>query len=110
MIKYNDGNGNQYIITRESIEYNPVKPKFSSSGIYDGGENVIKQITLHLYNELKSLVKNAIMNKSGHVERRIKMSGAIIFKEGNDEKTCILSPHSEELNEIEIFLKNIIDI
>ncbi len=40
MIDYGDGNGNQYIIEQDSIEYIPVKPKFSSSGIYDGGDHV----------------------------------------------------------------------
>ena len=44
MIDYGDGNGNQYIIEQESIEYNPVKPKFSSSGIYDGGDHVKKKL------------------------------------------------------------------
>ncbi len=43
MIDYGDGNGNQYIIEQDCIEYNPVKPKFSSSGIYDGGDYVRKK-------------------------------------------------------------------
>ena len=43
MIDYGDGNGNQYFIEQESIEYKPVKPKFSSSGIYDGGDYLKKK-------------------------------------------------------------------
>ena len=42
MIDYGDGNGNQYVIDQDSIEFKPIKPKFSSSGIYDGGEHVKK--------------------------------------------------------------------
>lgn len=44
MINYGDRNGNQYIIEQNSIEYNPVKPKFSSSGIYDGGDHMKKKL------------------------------------------------------------------
>jgi len=52
MINYVDGNGNQYIIEQDGIEYNPVKPKFSSSGVYDGGNHVKKKITQHQYSEI----------------------------------------------------------
>ena len=30
MIDYGDGNGNQYIIEQDTIEYIPVKPKYNS--------------------------------------------------------------------------------
>ena len=35
------------------------------------------------------------------------MSGVITIQEGNAVKSCILSPNSEELNEIERILKDI---
>jgi hypothetical protein len=38
----------------------------------------------------------------------MKMSGAITIREGNTEKSCILRLNSEELNEIEKILKDII--
>ena len=43
-----------------------------------------------------------------HIKNRVKMSGIITIQEGNTVKSCILSPNSEELNEIEIILKDII--
>lgn len=108
MINYGDGNGNQYIIEQESIEYNPVKPKFSSSGIYDGGDHVKKRITKPKYNKIASIIKEAIANKASHIKNRVKMSGVITIQEGNTVKSCIISSNSEELNEIEKLLKDII--
>ena len=107
-INYCDGNGNQYIIEQESIEYNPVKPKFSSSGIYDGGDHVKKKITQLQYNKIASIINEAIANEASHIKNRVKMSSTITIQEGNAVKTCIISPNSEELNEIEKKLKDII--
>ena len=108
MINYGDGNGNQYIIEQDSIEYNPVKPKFSSSGIYNGGDHVKKKITQQQYNKIASIFKEAIANKASHIKNRVKLSGVITMQEGKVVKSCILSPISEELNEIEIILKDTI--
>ena len=108
MINYGDQNGNQYIIEQDSIEYNPVKPKFSSSGIYNGGDHVKKKITQQQYNKIASIIKKAIVNEANHIKNRVKMSGAITIQEGNAVKSCILNPNSEELNEIEKILKDVI--
>ena len=80
-INYGDGNGNQYIIEQDSIKYNPVKPKFSSSGIYDGGDHVKKKITQHQYNKIASIFKEAIANEASHIKNRVKMSGVITKSE-----------------------------
>jgi len=108
MINYGDGNGNQYIIEQDSIEYNPIKPKFSSSGIYDGGDHVKKKINQQQYHKIASIIKKAIANKASHIKNRVKMSGLITIQEANAVKSCILSPNSEELNKIEELLKDII--
>ncbi len=108
MINYGDGNGNQYIIEQESIEYNPIKPKFSSSGIYNGGEHVKKAITQHQYDKIESIFKEAIANEASHIKNRVKISGAITIQEGNVEISCILNPNSEVLNKIEKILKDTI--
>ena len=110
MLNYGDGNGNQYIVEQTSIEYNPIKPKFSSSGIYDGGDHVKKKITQQQYDKIASLFKKAIANEASHIKNRVKMSGAITMQEGKLVKSCTLSPNSEELNEIEKILKETIKI
>ena len=108
MIDYGDGNGNQYIIERDCIEYNPIKPKFSSSGIYDGGDHIKKNITQQQYKKIASIFKEAIANEASHIKNRVKMSGVITMQEGKVVKSCIISPNSEELNEIEKILKDTI--
>ena len=108
MINYGDGNGNQYIIKHDSIEFNPVKPKFSSSGIYDGGDRVKKTIIRLQYDKIASIFKKAMANKASHIQNRVKMSGAITIREGDFETSCILSPNSEELNQIEKILMDTI--
>ena len=105
MMNFGDGNGNQYIIEKDSIEYNPIKPKFSSSGVYDGGDHIKKKITQQQYNKIESIFKGALANKTSHIRNRVKMSGAITMQEGKVVKSCILSPNSDELNEIEKVLK-----
>jgi len=108
LINYSDGNGNQYIIKQDSIEYNPLKPKFSSSGIYDGGDHVKKKITQQQYNKITSMFKEAITNQANHIKNRVKLSGVITTQEGKGVKSYILSPNSEELNKIEKVLKDTI--
>jgi len=108
MIDYGDGNGNQYVVEQDSIEYSPVKPKFSSSGIYDGGDYMKKTITQQQYNKMALLFKKAIANEASHIKNRVKLSGIITMQEGKVVKSCILSPNSEELNEIEKLLKDTI--
>jgi len=108
MINYGDKNGNQYIIEQDSVEYNPIKPKFSSSGIYDGGDHIKKKITQQQYDKIESLFKKAIANETSHIKNRVKLSGIITMQEGKVVKSCILSPNSEELNEIEKLLKDTI--
>ncbi|MHA2325504.1 MAG: hypothetical protein ACXACB_08890, partial [Promethearchaeota archaeon] len=85
IFEYADGNNNQYIITSEkkkTIEYIPVKPIHSSSGIYDGGKYVKKEINNLQFEEIMSLLSNAIINKEIHIKDRVKMSGMIIISEG----------------------------
>lgn len=36
--EYIDGNGNQYILKDDILEYIPIQPEYSSSGFYSGGE------------------------------------------------------------------------
>ena len=108
MFDYGDGNGNQFVIEQDCIEYNPIKPKYSSSGIYDGGEHVKKTITQQQYEKVRSIFKMAIENKANHIKNRVKMSGAITIKEGEVVRSFILSPNSEELYEIEKVLREII--
>lgn len=109
--KYHDGSGNTYIIkddVKKTIEFIPVKPLFSSSGVYNGGNYAKKEINKLQYAKITSIINKTIRNKESHIKNRVKMSGMIIIQEKDEKKTYILSPNSKELNEIEKILHNII--
>ncbi|KKM02626.1 hypothetical protein LCGC14_1782560 [marine sediment metagenome] len=109
--KYHDGSGNTYLIkddVKKTIEFIPIKPLYSSSGVYDGGNYTKKEINKLQYNKITSIINKAIKNKESHSKNRVKMSGMITIQEKNEKKTYILSPNSKELHEIEKILQNII--
>jgi len=106
--KYFDGNGNEYTIKNESIEYIPVKPSISSSGVYNGGDYAKKELSKMQYSYIISTLNVAIKNKENHSKNRVKISGLIVVQEKDKEKAYILSPDSEEISKIENLLRNII--
>jgi len=110
IIKYSDGNGNSYIIKNDTIEYNPVKPENSSSGTYDGGEYIKRNITKKEYDSILSVLNKAVKNKRIHIKNRIMMSGMIIIENNNIKNIFIIKPGSNEQTDIENTLKNIIKI
>jgi len=111
IFRYRDGNGNEYILTEKSriiIEYIPVKPLFSSSGIYDGGDYIKKEITKLQYRKIISILYEAIAKKEIQIKNRVKMSGMIIIQEKGKKKVYILEPLSKEIENIEKILLEII--
>ena len=109
--RYLDGSGNEYIINNESkitIEYIPVKPLQSSSGIYDGGDYVKKEISELQYNQVFSTLSVAIKNRDIYINDRVKGSGMIILEEKDKENVYILEPGSKEIENIEKTLKSLI--
>jgi hypothetical protein len=85
-----------------------VKPEFSSSGVYNGGNYTKKELNNIQYNQLSAILNVAIKNKKIHIKNRVKMSGMIIFKHKKKKKICILSPDSKEVLNIEKLLHEII--
>jgi len=107
--EYADGSGNAYIVTRNTIEYKPIKPRFSSSGDYDGGKAVKKSITAAQYSDVKMLIDVASVNKEAHILNRVKGSGLVIISIGDISKTkFILSSGSKEKALIEALLKKLV--
>lgn len=110
--EYLDGSANHYIIRHEdikTIEYIPVKPIHSSSGIYDGGEYVKKEISKDQYDKMVSLLHDAIGKKEIHIKDRVKMSGMIIIDDEGKRNAYILDPYSKEKSIIEKKLRKIIE-
>lgn len=105
---YADGSGNTYILTeqnRKMLEYIPIKAKESSSGVYDGGSPVKKQITDEQYAAILSAIEKAIQNKSIHIEQREMRSGYIKVQKDSEKSVYIIAPNTVEQFEIERVLK-----
>lgn len=67
-----------------------------------------KKITSVQYNKIALIFNKAMANKTSHIKNRVKRSGAVTIQEGKAVKSSILSPDSEELNEIEKILHSLI--
>src|SRR5262245_15146860 len=73
-ILYADGCGNRYLISPQRVEYTPVKPAESSTGMYDGGDPAIVSIGVDDHRELKERIDAAVQNRSAQMPDRIKGS------------------------------------
>lgn len=105
---YADGSANFYILTPSSLEYKPVKPEESSSGLYNGGEPKKITITAEQFTSACEKLEAAINNSEVHIKDRIKMSGAISVSDGHNTKMYIILPSCSEQIEIEKILKEMI--
>jgi hypothetical protein len=109
-VQYIDGNGNQFIIKREietTIEYIPVKPVNSSSGIYNGGDYIKKNLQNAQFLELSALLQQIIQNGENKIENRIKGSGKIIQFENDQKKIYLIAPKSSDLAKLEVKLHDV---
>jgi hypothetical protein len=76
-ISYSDGSGNKYVITEDSIKYEPVKQEFSSSGLYSGGEPTKKAIDHKNYDEILLICEEIFKTDSVHIPIRMMTSGCL---------------------------------
>ena len=109
-VQYIDGNGNQFIIKREikaTIEYIPVKPINSSSGIYNGGNYIKKNLKNSQFLELSALLQQVIQNEEIKIENRIKGSGKVIQFENNQKNVYLIAPKSSSLIKLEAKLHDV---
>lgn len=100
---YTDGSGNMFAITnaeRITIEYHPIKPLYSSSGIYDGGEPLNKEVSISAYESIITLLNDAIDDKKNHLKNRIKTSSIIGLEKEDFKEYYIISHNSDALTPI----------
>jgi hypothetical protein len=107
--EYSDDSANRYVITETMVEYIPVKPEESSTGMYSGGEPKLVSITKEQFESMTKLFETAFENTSAHMTDRPKMSGLITSMTGKELRQAILKPNSKEKKAIEETLKAILD-
>ncbi len=96
---YSDGSGNSYKVYMNAnaffVDFNPVAPKFSSSGNYSGGEKKQIKVDKDFYEKTGVLFDKAFNNQTIHLEKRIMTSGFVKIKNGG-EKSVIINGSTEE--------------
>ncbi|MCH2044977.1 MAG: hypothetical protein MK212_12735 [Saprospiraceae bacterium] len=103
-IQYADGNGNIYHIHADHFIYDPVIPTHSSSGRYSGGTAITKYIQLDQYNQILTIVQEAISDTTQHASSRMKGTGWIRIENSQE---CILSYNSEIKEGLETILQKL---
>lgn len=105
---YADGSANRYVITASSLQYIPVKPEESSTGMYSGGEPAEVNLTEEQFKNLQQLLEKAISAMGNHITDRIKMSGEVTRTTASDTVTIILKPGAPEQAALESALKQLL--
>ncbi len=103
--RYVDGNNNTYFITATNIDYKPIDKMMSSSGTYDGGEPVKKEIDEVQYTAIQAAMQAAIENTAAHIDKR-EMGSGWISVEGKSYK---IAYRAKEKAAIEKVLKEVIE-
>ncbi len=106
--QYADGSANVYIITSDSLEYIPVKPEESSTGMYSGGEPKKTALSIQEFRNVRFMLEAAKKNHAAHIPERIKTSGIITTISGDESTNFILRPGCKEITEIETQLKKLL--
>lgn len=105
---YADGSANRYIITASSLQYLPIKPEESSTGMYSGGDPANINLTEAQFKSVQQLLEKAISATGNHITDRIKMSGAVTRTTASDTVTIILKPGAPEQAALESALKQLL--
>jgi hypothetical protein len=105
---YADGSANRYIITSDTLQYDPITPAESSTGTYSGGDPKAVAISPEQFESITQLFDKAFANKAVHIEDRMKTSGAISMVKGDNRNQVILAAGCAEKEAIETLLKQIL--
>lgn len=106
--QYADGSGNVYRLSSGTLEYVPVTPERSSSGIYSGGEPQKADVTTEQFGDLKKLFEKAISDTPAHQQDREMMTGLIVVEGKSDTLRIVLKKDSPHRVQIETALKRIL--
>ena len=115
---FSDGNNNNYTLTQTAsggtLNYDPVTPAESSSGVYSGGEPALKEITQEQYTTITEAIENAVTNTSDHMENRVKKSGQITIQRNTNDpnsqkEVYIIAPSTDSKKAIKGALHKVLD-
>lgn len=107
VLRFSDGNGNRYVLGGGSLEYVPVSPKDSSSGVYSGGEPMTAPLGEAAYAELLELFQKALSSRAV-APTRGKGTYLLAWTEDNKAKQRLLEPSSSEARALEAALQDVL--
>lgn len=102
---YSDGAGNTYFVSENSIQYSPMTPEMSSSGLYSGGEPAKVELSPEQHTELMALFDAAFADTENQVENRAKLTGFV--QKGEDQ--VVLAQNAESKENLETALKGFLE-
>lgn len=102
---YVDQNNNRYYISQFTIDYRPIKPSESSSGVYDGGEEKTVTLSELNYAEIVTLAEQILKNKYHENLKREMLTAVLYSKDQNDNKRSVILKPSEKRTQFENLLK-----
>ena len=102
---YTDQNNNTYTITETSVEYDPITPAESSSGMYSGGEPWKKKIDNEVFYVIETWFNDISKDKPQHLKKRIKPSIVLSVKKGKKKEKVLIAKPNKEFDEYMKLLK-----
>ena len=102
---YTDQNNNTYTITETSVEYDPITPAESSSGMYSGGEPWKKKIDNEVFYVIETWFNDINKDKTQHLKKRIKPSIVLSVKKGKKKEKVLIAKPNKEFDEYMKLLK-----
>lgn len=105
-IKYSDQNNNLYLITQDTFLYEPVTKKESSSGVYDGGDPVTKEIDNATFDRISNLVLEIKNDSTQHAAKRKMTFSILVITSGNLNERFFIKP-SDTRDQLEELLEEI---
>ncbi len=99
--EYIDGNGNQYILKDDILEYIPIQPEYSSSGFYSGGEPFSKKLDPKQKQALEKLfLESKSLPENQKELSRKKGSGLVLI----EQKSILVKQNSPYQKKLELEL------
>ncbi|MCB1172340.1 MAG: hypothetical protein KDK39_02185 [Leptospiraceae bacterium] len=107
--QYADGNGNvwQLDVQQSRLRYEPVEPRQSSSGFYDGGPAFAAIVSTKERTEIERLFAAAFAAKDEQAAQRRMGSSQIQILRGLERDLAILTRQSPRRQELEQYLQRI---
>jgi hypothetical protein len=103
---YTDGSNNTYYISKDQIEYDPISPMMSNTGVYSGGPPAKESINTEQSEQIKIAFEQAAADTGNHLENRPKGSGTIdIYSSG---QTFVLRMGADSKYNLENLLKKLL--